>query len=221
MASSDVRAVARATPQYLQAAGVKRQRPEPAGKGANAQPARAPGAPAVRAGGGQAPAARLSEAEERARAELPVCAGRAELLRELELHDSLVVMAETGSGKTTQIPQFLYDAGCVRSSAARGTLFMRRQRANAARASTAPPHPTPPHDPRRPPARAATPRAARSPSRSRGASPPSRSRSASRASGAARSAVWWATLCASTTCARSGSCSARAQPRARRAAAAS
>lgn len=126
----EITSVSRAAPPYLQSgggkghapsAGSKRPRPEPANGAFGlpwAQPARgparAPATPAPRAaaaGGRGAPAPPLSEAEERARRELPVCAGRAEILRELELSDSLVVMAETGSGKTTQIPQFLYEAG--------------------------------------------------------------------------------------------------------------
>ncbi|KAJ1624625.1 hypothetical protein T492DRAFT_1147846 [Pavlovales sp. CCMP2436] len=70
----------------------------------------------------------LNEADERARHELPVWAGRAELLRELELNDTLIVMAETGSGKTTQIPQFLHEAGYT----ARGVIAITQPRRVAA-----------------------------------------------------------------------------------------
>jgi HrpA-like RNA helicase len=73
-------------------------------------------------------AAALSATEDLSRRQLPVWAGRAELLRELELSDTLVVMAETGSGKTTQIPQFLHEAGY----GSRGTIGVTQPRRVAA-----------------------------------------------------------------------------------------
>jgi HrpA-like RNA helicase len=50
---------------------------------------------------------------------LPVWGARAALLSEVRSHPTLIVVGETGSGKTTQIPQFLLEAGlagrrCVR-----------------------------------------------------------------------------------------------------------
>ncbi|KDD75021.1 hypothetical protein H632_c920p0, partial [Helicosporidium sp. ATCC 50920] len=59
-------------------------------------------------------------ASERARpllaqtAALPVAAHRSEILRALAAHDVLVLSGETGSGKTTQVPQFLLD-DCISS----------------------------------------------------------------------------------------------------------
>ncbi len=42
---------------------------------------------------------------------LPVAKHRRELLYLIETHATVIVIGETGSGKTTQIPQFLYEAG--------------------------------------------------------------------------------------------------------------
>eukprot|EP00894_Picocystis_sp_ML_P004291 jgi/Pico_ML_1/54808/g671.t1 len=44
------------------------------------------------------------------RASLPVFASRGSLVDLMREHDTLVVVGETGSGKTTQIPQFLVEA---------------------------------------------------------------------------------------------------------------
>ncbi|KAH8418817.1 hypothetical protein KR222_008383 [Zaprionus bogoriensis] len=48
---------------------------------------------------------------EQDRKALPVYNCRQRILRELEANDTLLIMGETGSGKTTQIPQFLLQAG--------------------------------------------------------------------------------------------------------------
>src|SRR5262249_5843136 len=45
------------------------------------------------------------------RAQLPIAAKKAELLSLVDANRTLVVIGETGSGKTTQLPQFLYDHG--------------------------------------------------------------------------------------------------------------
>ncbi|EDV99052.1 ATP-dependent RNA helicase DHX33 [Drosophila grimshawi] len=45
------------------------------------------------------------------RRSLPVYNCRQRILKELEANDTLLIMGETGSGKTTQIPQFLLQAG--------------------------------------------------------------------------------------------------------------
>ncbi|CAD7924515.1 unnamed protein product, partial [Amoebophrya sp. A25] len=42
---------------------------------------------------------------------LPIYDFRSRILDALSNHDFLIVVAETGSGKTTQIPQFLLDSG--------------------------------------------------------------------------------------------------------------
>ena len=52
---------------------------------------------------------RLAVAEQRRR--LPIYVHRTELLYLVEAHATTVVVGETGSGKTTQIPQYLHEAG--------------------------------------------------------------------------------------------------------------
>ena len=52
---------------------------------------------------------RLAISEQRRR--LPIYAHRTELLYLVETHATTVVVGETGSGKTTQIPQYLHEAG--------------------------------------------------------------------------------------------------------------
>jgi pre-mRNA-splicing factor ATP-dependent RNA helicase DHX16 len=60
---------------------------------------------------------RIDEAETRAakiqatRQSLPVFALRSELLDAIDEYQVLIVVGETGSGKTTQLPQFLHEAG--------------------------------------------------------------------------------------------------------------
>ena len=48
------------------------------------------------------------------RRQLPIFQAREEILRALGTHDTLVLVGETGSGKTTQLPQFLHAAGYAR-----------------------------------------------------------------------------------------------------------
>ena len=45
------------------------------------------------------------------RASLPVTRCKEQILEYVKNHNIIVIEAETGSGKTTQIPQFLYEAG--------------------------------------------------------------------------------------------------------------
>jgi ATP-dependent RNA helicase DDX35 len=52
---------------------------------------------------------RLAISDQRRR--LPIYAHRTELLYLVEKHATTVVVGETGSGKTTQIPQYLVEAG--------------------------------------------------------------------------------------------------------------
>jgi pre-mRNA-splicing factor ATP-dependent RNA helicase DHX16 len=51
------------------------------------------------------------EAMQAVRRSLPIFPYREELLQAIEDHQVLVVVGETGSGKTTQIPQYLHEAG--------------------------------------------------------------------------------------------------------------
>ncbi|XP_069740999.1 ATP-dependent RNA helicase DHX33 [Narcine bancroftii] len=49
---------------------------------------------------------------EQQRRELPIYRARAKLIGQLRYLDTAIIIGETGSGKTTQIPQFLYEA-CI------------------------------------------------------------------------------------------------------------
>lgn len=48
------------------------------------------------------------------RRELPIFASRDEVIAAVRDNDNLVVMGETGSGKTTQIPQYILESGLNR-----------------------------------------------------------------------------------------------------------
>lgn len=46
-----------------------------------------------------------------ARLSLPILAEEQTVMEAINEHDIVVLCGETGSGKTTQMPQFLYEAG--------------------------------------------------------------------------------------------------------------
>ncbi|KAG1691161.1 hypothetical protein DVH05_027236 [Phytophthora capsici] len=46
-----------------------------------------------------------------ARMQLPVCSSEQEIMEAITDNDVIILCGETGSGKTTQVPQFLYEAG--------------------------------------------------------------------------------------------------------------
>ncbi|KAL8003357.1 putative DNA/RNA helicase, ATP-dependent, DEAH-box type, RNA helicase HrpA [Plasmopara halstedii] len=46
-----------------------------------------------------------------ARMQLPVCSSEQEIMEAISDNDVIILCGETGSGKTTQVPQFLYEAG--------------------------------------------------------------------------------------------------------------
>ncbi|KAK3583916.1 hypothetical protein CHS0354_033701 [Potamilus streckersoni] len=50
------------------------------------------------------------------RRSLPIHPARGRLIHEVQRHSSVIVIGETGSGKTTQIPQYLYEAGLHRNA---------------------------------------------------------------------------------------------------------
>lgn len=49
-----------------------------------------------------------------ARLALPVVAEEVRIMEQIKENDTVVICGATGSGKTTQIPQFLYEAGYTR-----------------------------------------------------------------------------------------------------------
>lgn len=57
---------------------------------------------------------------QQSRSGLPVCAMEQEIMEAIGYHDVVVICGETGSGKTTQIPQFLYEAGYGREESGHG-----------------------------------------------------------------------------------------------------
>jgi pre-mRNA-splicing factor ATP-dependent RNA helicase DHX16 len=75
---------------------------------------------------------KIKEAEERVasidavRKALPVYAFRDELIQAVHDHQILIIVGETGSGKTTQIPQFLHESGYTRDGKMIGCTQPRR-----------------------------------------------------------------------------------------------
>ncbi|KAG9137074.1 hypothetical protein Leryth_024504 [Lithospermum erythrorhizon] len=47
---------------------------------------------------------------EQQRRALPIASARRRLVEEIRKNDTLIIVGETGSGKTTQLPQYLFDA---------------------------------------------------------------------------------------------------------------
>ena len=45
---------------------------------------------------------------------LPIAETRNELLQHIRAHDTTILVGETGSGKSTQLPQFLLQSGMAR-----------------------------------------------------------------------------------------------------------
>ena len=57
---------------------------------------------------------------------LPVFPFREQLLEAIAVHQVLIIEGETGSGKTTQIPQYLYEAGYTKNDKKVGCTQLRR-----------------------------------------------------------------------------------------------
>ncbi|KAG5188228.1 hypothetical protein JKP88DRAFT_353468 [Tribonema minus] len=60
------------------------------------------------------------------RMELPVCGMEQEIMEAMRANDVILVCAETGSGKSTQVPQFAYEAGYARNGLLIGVTQPRR-----------------------------------------------------------------------------------------------
>ena len=73
-------------------------------------------------------AQKLTEREAMAkdRASLPIYPYREDLIRAVEDHQVVVIVGETGSGKTTQIPQYMWEAGFARGEQKIGCTQPRR-----------------------------------------------------------------------------------------------
>jgi pre-mRNA-splicing factor ATP-dependent RNA helicase DHX16 len=72
-------------------------------------------AKAVAGGGGLTEAAREREKLAAVRRSLPMFPYRDDLLAAIKEHQVLIVVGETGSGKTTQLPQYLHEVGYTRA----------------------------------------------------------------------------------------------------------
>ena len=66
------------------------------------------------------------EAMAKTRASLPIYAYREDLIRAVEDHQVVVIVGETGSGKTTQIPQYMWEAGFAKEGQKIGCTQPRR-----------------------------------------------------------------------------------------------
>jgi hypothetical protein len=70
--------------------------------------------------------ASIAKSIEQTRKSLPIYKYRDELLQAVQDHQILIVVAETGSGKTTQLPQYLHEAGYTKDQMRVGCTQPRR-----------------------------------------------------------------------------------------------
>ena len=68
----------------------------------------------------------VAKSIEETRKSLPIYAFREQLLEAIAIHQVLIVVAETGSGKTTQLPQYLYESGYCKDNLKVGCTQPRR-----------------------------------------------------------------------------------------------
>lgn len=54
---------------------------------------------------------RLANPLQKQREQLPIARGREALIREIQENDTTILLGETGSGKTTQVPQYILESG--------------------------------------------------------------------------------------------------------------
>ncbi|CAG0878892.1 unnamed protein product [Darwinula stevensoni] len=72
-----------------------------------------PSAKKIKLHGGSSSPSFFSEDPKEQRRRLPIFSARQRLVEEVRRHESGIVIGETGSGKTTQVPQFLLEAGIL------------------------------------------------------------------------------------------------------------
>lgn len=53
------------------------------------------------------------ESIKQAREQLPIIAEEAHIMESINNNNVIIICGETGCGKTTQVPQFLYEAGML------------------------------------------------------------------------------------------------------------
>lgn len=68
----------------------------------------------------------VAQTMDETRKSLPIYTFREQLLEAIEAHQVLIVVAETGSGKTTQLPQYLHEAGYTKGGLKVGCTQPRR-----------------------------------------------------------------------------------------------
>ncbi|KAH9480187.1 putative ATP-dependent RNA helicase prh1 [Psilocybe cubensis] len=71
--------------------------------------------PHVNGSGPSTPHSAKFKAVQEQRAQLPIAKGREALIEEIRKNDVTILLGETGSGKTTQVPQYILESGLARN----------------------------------------------------------------------------------------------------------